>query len=63
MLIDQATLKEDNEMKWELVVVWAYPEETSVWAYDSEDDALQAQRGMMMANGNQISWSCVRPQY
>ena len=50
-------------MKWELVIVWAYPMETSVYEYDSKDEAEQAQRGMLMANGNQISWSCVRPKY
>lgn len=49
-------------MEWELVVIWEYPKETTVYEYESEEDAEQARRGMLMANGNQISWACVRPK-
>lgn len=47
-------------MKWELVIIWAYPQEKVVYEYDSEEDAESARSGMLMALGNQISWSCVR---
>ena len=50
-------------MKYELVIIWAYPEEKAVYEYDSEEQAEQAERGMKVALGNQIAWSCVRPKY
>lgn len=49
-------------MKYELVIVWATPEENAVYEYDTEDDARKAESGMRMALGNQIAWSCVRPK-
>ncbi len=51
-------------MKYELVIVWADPnDEKKVYEYDTEYQAEQAERGMRMALGNQIAWSCIRPQY
>lgn len=49
-------------MDWELVVVWNCPHETVVYGYESEECALNGQRFMLMANGNQIEWTCVRPK-
>lgn len=48
---------------FELVIVWAFPEgDTVVYEYSSEEDAKSAEKGMRMALGNQIAWSCVRPK-
>lgn len=48
---------------FELVVIWACPRETVVFPYNTEEEAREAERGMKMANGNQIEWTCVRPKY
>ena len=49
---------------YELVIIWEYPEgDKVIYTYDSEEEAEQAQKGMRMALGNQIAWSCVRPKY
>ena len=51
-------------MKYELVIVWAFPQgEKVVYEYDSETKAAKAEEGMRIALGNQIAWSCVRPKY
>lgn len=51
-------------MKFELVIVWADPrDEKAVYEYSSQESAEQAERGMRVALGNQIAWSCVRPKY
>lgn len=51
-------------MKYELVIVWECPEGTkAIYTYNTEDEAEQAEKGMKIALGNQIAWSCVRPKY
>ena len=47
--------------KYELVIIWATGDKF-IYVYDSEEAAIDGQASMKMANGNQISWSCVRPQ-
>lgn len=49
--------------KYELVIIWERNNEKDVYEYDSEDRARECEAGMRMALGNQIAWSCVRPQY
>lgn len=50
-------------MKYELVIIWAAPDNSKViYEYGSQEDAEKAERGMRMALGNQIAWSCVRPK-
>ena len=53
----------EGEKMFELVIVWAFPKETVVYEYETESEARRAERGMQMANGNQIEWSCVRQKY
>ena len=51
-------------MKYELVIIWASPEgEKVVYEYDTEEDAIEAENGMLIALGNQIAWSCTRPKF
>lgn len=48
-------------MKYELVIIWAdQNDEKKVYEYDTEEQALEAEKGMKTALGNQIAWSCVR---
>lgn len=47
---------------FELVIIYTYPREKKVYEYETEDDAREAERGMKIALGNQIEWSCVRPK-
>lgn len=47
--------------KYELVVVWESGE-TDVYEYDTLIEAEIGERGMEMANGNQIQWCGIRPQ-
>lgn len=49
-------------MKYELVVIYEYPQEKVVYEYDSQEQAEQAEKGMRTALGNQIAWSCTRPK-
>ena len=49
-------------MMYELVIIFEYPRERKIYEYSSEEDALDAEKGMKIALGNQIAWSCVRPK-
>ena len=45
---------------YELVIIYAQPSEKVVYEYETEEQAREAEKGMKMALGNQIAWSCVR---
>ena len=45
-------------MSWTLVVIWETGEK-QMWYYRTEEEARAAERGMKIANGNQISWTSV----
>lgn len=47
--------------KFELVIIWSNGDK-EIWEYQTEEEAKEAEEGMHVAVGNQISWSCVRPQ-
>ena len=47
---------------FELVVIYTFPREKVVFEYPTEGDAREAEKGMKIALGNQIEWSCVRPK-
>lgn len=49
-------------MRFELVVVWTDGSKNT-YEYNSRAAAEKGERGMRMANGNQIAWSGVRPVY
>ena len=46
--------------KWELVV--KTNDETEVYEYETIEEAVEIQKGMEMALGNQLCWVCIRPQ-
>lgn len=47
---------------FELVIIWETGEK-SIYEYATSERAEQAEKDMKLANGNQISWSCVRKKY
>lgn len=47
--------------KFELVIIWSNGDK-EIWEYQMEEEAKEVEEGMYVAVGNQISWSCVRPQ-
>ena len=55
----QKMLMGDKKMRYELVVVWASGDK-DVYQYESREAAEKGERGMRMANGNQISWKGIR---
>ena len=44
---------------FELVIVWASGER-QVYEYDTPEQAEEGARNMLTANGEQITWWCVR---
>lgn len=48
-------------MEYELVIVWDNGDK-DIYVYPTQQKAEEAEDGMRMALGNQISWSCVRPK-
>lgn len=44
---------------YELVVIWSNGDK-SIYKYETKATAEHAEQNMLMANGNQITWSCVR---
>lgn len=50
--------RRDGVMSWTLVVIWETGEK-QMWDYRTEEEARAAERGMRIANGNQISWTSV----
>ena len=56
--------------KYELVIIWEIPvadtteyNDKDIWEYDTREEAEEAEKCMHKVLGNQIQWSCVRPQY
>ena len=47
--------------KFELIVCWDSGE-TSIYEYETREDAEIAEDNMMMANGDQIAWTGIRRQ-
>lgn len=47
--------------KYELVVRYDFGE-TEVYEFDTREEAERAEEGIDMACGNQLMWTCVRPQ-
>ena len=45
--------------KYELCIFWSNGERQS-FVYDDANEAIQAEKNMLTAFGNQILWSCVR---
>jgi hypothetical protein len=46
-------------MRYELVVIWATGEK-DIFPYNSREEAERGENGMLMALGNQISWTGIR---
>ena len=54
--------------KYEIVVMWYRPEEeggsyTDILECENQESAEEYEKGIRTVFGNQIQWSCVRPQY
>ena len=47
--------------RYELIVIWANGDK-DIYAYKTEAQAERAEKGMIMANGNQIQWTGIRKQ-
>lgn len=48
--------------EWTLVVIWESGEKQE-FGYETEQQARDAERGMRIANGNQIAWTSVFKRY
>jgi len=47
--------------RYELVLIWSTGDK-DIYEYESREDAYAAAENMIVANGTQISWWCVREQ-